>query len=265
MKSKFKHYFRLFLTLSKMAFSTAVISKFDFWSFVIGKMVRIGIWLVAIDSLFRVVPSIIGFNKGQMILLYATMNLIDILVQVFFFRGFHALQHEVRKGNFDFALTKPVNPLVLTTFRYVDFMDVVTLIPSVAILVWAIVEIGSTTFSQVLWYILLTLNGLVVVYGIGLIFGALTFYTTQMENIWWFYRYGMSIGRFPVDIYSGFFKFLFTFIMPIAVIVTFPAKAYFGILSLPFYVYSFVLSAVLVWFGVWFWNHALAKYQSASS
>jgi len=261
----FKRYWSLFLQLAKMAFSTATVSKFDFWSFVIGKLVRIVLFLVLIVSLFRFTDNIVGFTKGQMILLYATMNLIDIIVQVFFFRGFHALQHEVRKGNFDFALTKPVDPLVLTTFRYVDLMDIVTLLPSVGILVWAIVEIGSATFSQAIWYTLLSLNGLAIVYGIGLIFGGLTFYTTQMENIWMFYRHGMQMARFPVDIYSGFFRFTFTFILPIAVIVTFPAKAYFGILSLPFYLYSFGLSIVLIMFGKWFWNHALAKYQSASS
>lgn len=265
MKSKLKHYFRISLTLAKMAFSSATVSKFDFWSFVFGKLTRIGLFLVLVVSLFQFTDSVAGFSKGQMILLYATMNLIDIIVQVFFFRGFHALQHEVRKGNFDFALTKPANPLALTTFRYVDFMDIITLIPSVAILVWAIVEVGSVSLSQIIWYVLLSFNGIVIVYGIGLIFGGLTFYTTQMENIWTFYRYGMQMARFPIDIYSGFFRFIFTFILPIAVIVTFPAKAYFGVLSLPFYFYSFGLSVVLVMFGFWFWNHALAKYQSASS
>lgn len=260
-----KQYWKLFLQLANMSFGTATSSQFDFWSFIIGKMIRMLVWLALIFSLFQFTNSIAGFSKGQMILLYTTMNLIDVVVQVLFYRGFQALQHEVRKGNFDFVLTKPVNPVMLVAFRYVDLMDIVTLPFSIAVLVYGISLVGSVSLMHVFWYVLLVMNGLVIILGLCLIFGGLTFYTTQMENIWWFYRYGMQVARFPIDIYSGFFKVFFTYVLPMAFIVTFPAKAYFGVLSLPFYVYSFAISIILVTFGLWFWNHAVARYQSASS
>lgn len=252
-------------SLAKISFSIVASSKIDFWSFVFGKLVRMAIFLALILSIFNFIDSIAGFTRSQMLLLYATMNLVDILVQVIFFRGFMIMQEDIVKGTFDFVLTKPVNPLVLVAFKNIDFMDALTLVPSIGILIWAVSGIEPITLAHTLVYILLVANGMMLVLGICLFFAGLTFFSTQIENIWWFYRYGMQVARFPVNIYSAPFRVFFTYILPIAVIVTFPTQSFFGALPVQWIIISCVMGVAWVLFGFWFWNWSLKHYQSASS
>jgi ABC-2 type transport system permease protein len=73
------------------------------------------------------------------------------------------------------------------------------------------------------------------------------------------------MGRVPIDIYAEFIRAFLTFIIPIALIFTFPAKAIFGLLS-PLTIILTLTASFLVYFlSLLFWRYALTQYSSASS
>ena len=68
-----------------------------------------------------------------------------------------------------------------------------------------------------------------------------------------------------VDIYIDFIRAFLTFVVPIALIFTVPAKALFGLLSLKVIIFSLIASVFIYSLSLLFWRHALTKYSSASS
>ena len=79
------------------------------------------------------------------------------------------------------------------------------------------------------------------------------------------YRDLTSLGRFPVDIYREPLRGFLTFLVPVGIMMTLPAKALMGLVNLQAVVLSFTLSFVLIFLSLKFWNFALTKYSSASS
>jgi len=75
----------------------------------------------------------------------------------------------------------------------------------------------------------------------------------------------LILGQFPIDIYKKPINFIFTFIIPIGVITTFPIKIFYSLLNWQSVIISFLISASFLSFSLFFWKKALSHYQSASS
>ena len=79
------------------------------------------------------------------------------------------------------------------------------------------------------------------------------------------YRDMTSLVRVPVDFYTQPLRFLITFIIPLGVMYTFPAKALMGLLSVQTMAISFIAGIIVLIASVKIWNSSLKHYQSASS
>ena len=76
----------------------------------------VGFMFLLILGIFEFVPSLAGYAKGEVVLFFAFFNLVDLLAQIFFFRGFWFLQEYVQSGEFDKILTYPVSPFFFNSF-----------------------------------------------------------------------------------------------------------------------------------------------------
>jgi ABC-2 type transport system permease protein len=74
-----------------------------------------------------------------------------------------------------------------------------------------------------------------------------------------------QLAKYPTNIFPPFIQFLFTFIVPFALLGFIPSKIIFGSIS-PWYILVLPASAfVLLMLSGKFWNKALRSYTSASS
>jgi ABC-2 type transport system permease protein len=94
---------------------------------------------------------------------------------------------------------------------------------------------------------------------------SLAIITLEIDHTIMIYRDLMNLGRFPVDIYKQPLQGILTYLIPVGIMITLPAKALMGLVSLPGVLLSFVLGVVALHFSRRFWNFALTKYTSASS
>jgi ABC-2 type transport system permease protein len=74
-----------------------------------------------------------------------------------------------------------------------------------------------------------------------------------------------SLGRLPVDIYKQPLQMFLTYMIPVGIMVTLPAKAAMGIVGLWGVISAFVVGIISIIIALKFWNYALTKYTSASS
>ncbi len=258
-------YSRIWLKLAVMSWGVQAATPLSSCGYLLGKLLRIAFFLIFLSAIFKHTQALAGYSLEEAALFFLTFNLVDILGQLFF-RGIYGIRGMVREGDFDYYLIQPTNVLYRVCFNMVDFLDLITVLPVLWLTFYFFRQIpgGLRPFGLIL-YSLLTINGLFIAFAIHVLVASLAVLTQEMENTIWIYRDLMALGRFPADIYSGPMRLILTFVLPIAVMVSFPAKAYLGRLSGLALVYSIFVSIISVVLSVSFWAFATRKYTSISS
>lgn len=260
-----KRYFRIWAALAHNSLRTQLSTKMASGGYLIGKLLRMGFFLSYLLAIFKQLPSLKGYTVHQMVLFFMTFNIIDVAAQ-FFFRGLYGVKYLIEEGDFDKIITQPAHALFRISSMGVDFLDLFTLVPVGFITAWALARIpGGVTPGGVALYILLVANALLIAYAFHVFIGSLSVRTHEFESAIWVYRDVMTLGRFPVTIYSDLLRGLFVTAIPIGVMVTFPAQALMGILSWKGVVYALLLAALLHLFAQRFWKTSLREYTSISS
>jgi ABC-2 type transport system permease protein len=260
-----RKYVRIWKQLSSLAVGSYLSNRIDSAAYFVGKAVRFGFFLLLIISLFAFTDNLAGYSKYEVVLFFLTFNLIDVFSQALF-RGIYAFRSDIQRGNFDFVLSKPVNPLFYSLSRLTDILDVLFLAPIIALIVYVMGKLPVMPgLSQVLLYATLVLTGLIIVLGIHIISASVTIWKIESENFIWLYRESMTIGRFPPEIYSPTVRALFTFIVPIIIAVAFPVKAVLYALDWKWTMFALLYATGFFGFSLLVWKASLKAYSSASS
>jgi ABC-2 type transport system permease protein len=126
-------------------------------------------------------------------------------------------------------------------------------------------KIGNLTILNFTFYILLLINAFLIATAFHIAVLALGILTTEIDNTIMLYRDITRMGTVPIDIYKEPLRGFLTFIIPVGVMMTFPAKALMGLLSAQMVIFSFLISGIFLWGSLRFWKYALKHYSSASS
>jgi ABC-2 type transport system permease protein len=201
----------------------------------------------------------------MLLLFFAMMNVVDNALQLIY-RGLTILPRQVRSGEFDFTLSRPVSPFFWSTFCIFDFFDLTTVPLSIGFLWYAVHLLPySPSLSAWLLTICCLVIGMLLALLLNILIATLAFWTPEIENGVWLYRDLSYISRFPMEIFPRALQWSMTFILPFFMIVAFPAKALMGRLSLDLVIASVVFTLLLGLFVRHLWKTGLSRYTSASS
>lgn len=231
--------------------------------FLVGKIIRYIAYFGFLYLLVSGTGGILNYSKEQTLFFTATYVLIDTTAQ-FFFRNVYSFRRLVITGDLDLILVKPSNTLFRVLLGGPDPIDLVTIPPIILIVVW----IGSSLnpgLLQILLYIALILNGLVIAASFHIFVLAFGVISLEVDHLIHLYRDVTSMSRFPVDIYREPLRSVLTFIIPVGVMITIPAKAISGLVGVYGVISSFAIGIIFLFASVKFWNFALKRYTSASS
>jgi len=260
-----RKYIRIWRQLSSLAIGSYWSNRIDSAAYLAGKVFRFGFFLLMIISLFSFTDELAGYSKYEVVLFFLTFNLIDVLSQALF-RGIYAFRGDIQRGNFDFVLSKPVNPLFYSLSRLTDILDILFLAPIILLIIYVMGKLPSLPGpTQVLLYVALVLAGMVIILGIHILSASITIWKIESENFIWLYREAMTIGRFPPEVYSPTIRALFTFIVPVIIAVAFPVKAVLHTLDWRWILFAMVYAAGFLGFSLLVWKASLKAYSSASS
>lgn len=263
--SRLRQYVRIWRQSNIMNFRTNTTSVLEFVSYIIAKTLRIGFFFVFVYALFRNTESLVGYSRGEVLLFCVFMNTIDITFQLLC-RGLTTIPNMVRKGEYDILLTKPVSPFFLSCFKMFDFMDFFTLIPAIILLGFAIHELpyslalGNVVLAMICW-----VCSLIMAVSLNVIIASLAFWVTEIENGVWIYRDLVYVGRFPPEIYPTSIRNVFTFLIPVLLIVSTPTKALIGQADPMNLVAMICMTCLLIVLSHLLWIKALRRYASASA
>lgn len=260
-----KRYVNLWLHFLHIAIQGELANRYASLLFLFGKVLRFVGFTIFLFLLTSQTKFLAGYSVNQVLLFFLTFNLIDVLAQTFF-RGAYRFRARIVDGSFDYYLIKPVSPLFRSLLTNTDVMDLLTLIPLAGMtgfIIWH--AQSSITFFSLLVYLVLVVNGFLIALACHIMLVALCIITYEIDNTLWIYRDLVALGRVPIDIYKEPIRSVLTFVIPIAVMVSFPTKALFGLLSVEGMVVSVVVSAGMLAFAAWLWRYSLRRYASASS
>ncbi|MDD3487603.1 MAG: ABC-2 family transporter protein [Candidatus Moranbacteria bacterium] len=260
-----KKYFRVWKQLAVMASESYMSNRIEYGSYFLGKIIRFCFLMLMIAAIFSHTGNMAGYTKYQVIIFFLTSFLIDTLGQAAF-RGVYLFREDVRQGNFDYTISKPLNSLFLVLSRLPDFLDVIFIFPLVAFLFYAFSKLDIFYNPQLLAYypVFLMLSFLMVA-GIHVISVTLTMWTMESESFIWVLRNTTFLSLFPPEVYSGSIQLFFTFVFPIIVIFAFPAKVLLGLLTLKMALVALAMTFVFFGGSLLLWKTGLKHYSSASS
>jgi ABC-2 type transport system permease protein len=261
MFKKLKRNLKIFLLFGYQSLKITGQSRQTIFLFTLGKILRFVFLFGVIFLVFSKTKIIAGWSLKQVVILYLTFNFIDTFSQLLY-REVYRFRPQVISGNLDLILVKPYHPFLRVLIGGVDFLDLLLLVPYFFLLLFFIFQEKISFFSFFL-YLTLVINGLIISTAFHIFVLALGLLTTEVDNAIMIYRDILNLGRFPIEIYQQIISFIFTFIIPIGVMITFPVKALFHFLSFNNVVFAFFISFLFLLLSIKFWQIGLKKYQSA--
>lgn len=259
-----RKYSVLWWVMMKRAAQTAFASRLGGLVFTGSKLLRFSLFLAFLILLVTKTNRIAGYSLWQVVFFFATFNLIDSITQ-FFFREVYRFRVYVVKGYFDYILTMPVSPLFRSLFGGSDVLDIPIVALTLVFLIVAAVGMGGVSVFGLLLYMILLLNAFLIALAIHICVLSMGVLTTEVDNTILLYRDLTQMGRIPIDIYREPIRGFLTFVIPVGVMMTFPAKALMGLLSFQFIMISLLIGGVVFFLSLQFWKFALRRYSSVSS
>ncbi|MBI4008995.1 ABC-2 family transporter protein [Candidatus Roizmanbacteria bacterium] len=263
MGKSLKKSLRLFYLYSKFSLKTIFQARMGIVLFTLGKVIRFLFLLGLIYIVFSQTRLVKGYSLNQMIIFYLTFNIIDSVSQLLF-REVYRFRPQVVSGSFDLILIKPHHPFLRILVGGVDFLDFLLLIPYILLLFYFILfgQHNVLSLQSISAYLFLILNSLFIATAFHISVLALAILTTEIDHTILIYRDMIGLGRFPIEIYKEPVRTIFTFIIPIGIMMSFPPYALFNLLSWQFMLLSFLISSILLTISLKLWDLALKKYQS---
>lgn len=261
---------RRYLKLIGKYISTSFIRELEFRSgfvvLVVSELIQDAVTIVFFTALYGSIAGIKGWTYPEALLLVGTFMLLTYVSHGLFYRNFARVSEYVKEGRLDLLLTKPVDAQFAMTLRYTAVADILNIIPSLLVIGYALHRLQIVpSLSTIIGFLSLIVLGVLLIYALWFAISLLAFWLTQIEEIQELWNGLFDFTRYPRQIYEGSVRVIFTFIVPIITIVSFPAEFFLGRVNATAIVYNLILALGLLLLTRLLWNLGLRRYSSASS
>jgi ABC-2 type transport system permease protein len=135
----------------------------------------------------------------------------------------------IRRGTLDFVLIKPADAqFLVSTARFApwQFVNVFT---SILVFAWGFRVLGrGPTAGALAEAAVAMVAAVVVLYSIWILTVSAAFYVVRIDNLSQLFNAVFDAARWPVSVFRRGLQWLFTFVVPLAVMTTIPAEALLG-------------------------------------
>ena len=222
--------------------------------------------LVPVWVVFGNRPAVEGWTYPGMLLVIAWFTLLKSFLEGTINPSLLAVINHVRQGTLDFVLLKPADAQLLISFSKVEPARLVDFVTALVLFGYSFHKLHLVpTPLHVLTALILMLAALAVLYSIAILVISIAFVVIRADNLIFLFGSIFDLARWPTTIFSGALAFIFTYVVPLAFMTTYPAQALMGTLSLRSGGLSMVLAGVFAVAARLMWRASLRKYTSASS
>jgi ABC-2 type transport system permease protein len=222
--------------------------------------------LVPLFVIFGQRREVAGWSFGKALLVTGFFTLLEALLEGAINPSLTAVVENVRKGTLDFVLLKPADAQFLVSTSRFELWRSTNILTALVIFIYAFMKLGHPPSAVgVLSAGALLVTALLILYSLWILTVSAAFYVVKVDNLTYLFTSVFDAARWPVSIFRGVVKWVLTFIIPLAVMTTFPAQALVGEVTAG--TWAIALGAAVGFFSLarWVWMRSLAQYTSASS
>lgn len=211
-------------------------------------------------------PDIAGWTLPEAMLVTAWFITLDAVIDGAISPSLTAVVDHIRNGTLDFVLLKPADAQFLVSTARFQPWRVTHVIAAIAIFAYAFSKLGTLpSIGGVLTSLLLLVLATAILYSMWILTVSAAFYVVKVDNLSYLFASIFDAARWPASVFRGVVKFIFTFVIPLALMTTYPAEALLGRLSVLQLVGSVLGAAAFAVFARLTWLKSIGKYTSASS
>ncbi len=239
------------------------------WDFLIDGVISL-FWMgTALAPLFVAYadrPSIANWGFGEAMVVVAWFILLQGVLEGAINPSLQAVVEHIRKGTLDFVLLKPADAqFLVSTAKFLPWRSL-NVFAWVGLMVFAFDRLGRWPSAfGILSALLLLVVASILLYSLWILTVSAAFFVVRVDNLTYLFSSVFDAARWPASVFRGALAFIFTFIIPLAVMTTFPAEALLGRLSAWSLLWAVVGAAVFSLAARVVWLRSIGHYTSASS
>lgn len=263
----FRRHLSLYAALWKNSVVREMGFKVNFVLWIVVELLWFGLQLAFVAVIYQHTQRIGDWSKWEVVLLMGIANFIQHVFQAFFLTNCIQISEYVRTGKLDFMLLLPVNTRFIVSLRQVDLGSFVNAACALAVMVYALRQMGQVpSASELAGFALLVGTGVLIHYSLMFLLASAAFWTVRAQGIVWGYYSLFNIARLPDAAFRGLFKAFFTFAVPMLLVANVPAKLLVDKLGSIWQLFWVLGMSVACWLvSETGWRFSLKRYTSASS
>jgi ABC-2 type transport system permease protein len=262
-----RRYAGIYLALWRNSVVREMGFKTNFLLWILVEFLWFALQVAFIGVIYSHTDRIGDWTQWEVVLLVAVSHFIQQIFTALFLSNCVEISEYIRTGKLDFMLLLPVNTRFIVSLRKVDLGGFVNAASAVAVMYYCLQRLDRHPgAAQIAGFLLLCVAGLLIHYSLLFLLSCISFWTVRAQGIIWGYYNLFNISRLPDAAFRGFFKALFTYVLPMLLVANVPAKVMLARLSSPLEMLLLVaLALACLVASEAFWRFSLSRYTSASS
>ncbi|TCK92751.1 ABC-2 type transport system permease protein [Natranaerovirga hydrolytica] len=263
---------KLYMAFAKINFISQMEYRLDYFFRMVSKILGWGTGFIMIFILLNQFNTLGEWNTYEVIFLYALHILTYSIAATFVMGPFSNLEKNIRSGEFDEVLTRPVNPLFYYVFRKVSAGYTSNYILCIGLFMICFNQLDITlNVTQLIVFIITIIGGSLIQGAAFMIMCIPAFWVVKSKSIFrLFYQSLSDFSQYPLSIYNKSIQGILTFVFPYAFINFYPSQYFLektdGVFFHPSFMFlTPLLGVLLILVAYIFWLIGINNYKSTGS
>jgi ABC-2 type transport system permease protein len=259
-------YLRLAVVQLRISASAAMAYRADFLLEGLMALLWMGLTLLPLIVLYDGRDEVAGWDAASALVVIAYFMGVRAVLEGVVSPSLVSLVEQIRTGAFDYVLLKPADAQLLISASRFEPWKIFDLLGAIAVAVYALALRGHAPGpGELALGALLFGSGVLAMYALWILCAAASFWVVRLDNLTYLLGAIFDTARWPVQVFRGAWRIVFTFIIPVAVMTTYPAMALLGRLDARTAAATILGSLALLAISRAIWRGAIRNYTSASS
>lgn len=261
-----KRYLSIFGVQLRTSLATATQYRANFLIEGSMSIVFIALALLPLTVLFDQRDTVRGWDKPSALIVMAYFLAVKGIMEGMVSPSLVALVEKIRTGAFDYVLLKPVDAQFMVSSQRYEPWNVFDLIGATGLALYALDLRGYwPSAGDVALGLVLLVAGVLAMYSLWIICAAASFWVVRLDNLVYLLGAIFDTARWPVQVFGGVWRIVFTLVIPVALMTTFPAMALLGRLDAERALATIAGALAMLVISRFVWRAAIRNYTSASS
>ena len=259
-------YARLYFIIEAQFIKARMQYRLDFIISSVGMFFTSLATLAVFWVLFSSIPNLAGWTFMEMVFIYA-FYLIAISPMQILFDQFWSLRYDLQQGTFLKYYFRPLNMMFYYVTERFDLKGLTQVMLGIGLLVYASIKLSLhwTPLHFLLLAVTLFSAALVLI-SIVVMASCSAFWITNsfpVLNLAWKLR---EFSPYPISIFDGAFRFVFTFLLPIGFVAFYPSQLFLRPQEVsPLVYFSPLVGIALFGLAYWVWTLGVNNYSGTGS